>query len=300
MTSPSPKICDYEGSDYRTRFWEGQGRDYEDQVERMALRRLLPRHSQPRLLEIGAGFGRLSQEYQPYQQVVLLDYSFSQLQYAREKLGSDPRFIYVAANAYHLPFQPGSFAGAAMVRVLHHFRDVPGLFREVRRILRPGGSFLLEYANKRNLKAMLRYALKKQDWDPYSLDPVEFIELNYDFHPQYIQQELHKANFHLQQQIPVSFFRLTWIKRSFPVSFLVSLERGLQASSLFYSPSIFSVSLSQGSSSDNTQVDLKMLFICPETGSDLSEKEDTLVTEDGIPRYRIRDGIYDFKTGIES
>jgi ubiquinone/menaquinone biosynthesis C-methylase UbiE len=264
----------------------------------MALRRLLPSYPGSRLLEIGAGFGRLSQEYKSYQQVVLLDYSFSQLQYAREKLGSDPRFIYVAANAYHLPFQPGSFAAAAMVRVLHHFSDVPGLFREVGRILKPGGSFLLEYANKRNLKAMLRYALKQQTWDPYSLEPVEFLELNYDFHPQYIQQELEKANFHLQQQIPVSFLRLAWVKRWVPLSLLVALDRGLQASSLLYSPSIFSLSLFQGSSSDQTQGDLKQLFMCPETGSALQQREDTLVNEDGIPRYQIRDGIYDFKTGL--
>ena len=25
----SPPICDYEGSDYRARFWQNQGRDYE-------------------------------------------------------------------------------------------------------------------------------------------------------------------------------------------------------------------------------------------------------------------------------
>ena len=42
MTEDKPPVCDYEGSDYRTRFWDGQGRDYEDLVERLALRRLLP------------------------------------------------------------------------------------------------------------------------------------------------------------------------------------------------------------------------------------------------------------------
>ncbi|NJO83820.1 MAG: hypothetical protein HC828_14170 [Blastochloris sp.] len=55
-----PKICDYEGSNYRTEFWEGRGREYEDQVERIALRRLLPPEGGRRLLEIGAGFGRLT------------------------------------------------------------------------------------------------------------------------------------------------------------------------------------------------------------------------------------------------
>ena len=33
----TPPVCDYEGSTYRTDFWEGRGRDYEDQVERGVL-----------------------------------------------------------------------------------------------------------------------------------------------------------------------------------------------------------------------------------------------------------------------
>ena len=65
MNNPKPdrpSICDYEGSNYRTEFWENQGRDYEDKAERIALRRLMPRRGK-RILEIGAGFGRLSSEY---------------------------------------------------------------------------------------------------------------------------------------------------------------------------------------------------------------------------------------------
>ena len=51
MSKPEsrPRICDYEGSNYRTEFWEGKGRDYEDQVERIALRRLLPQNGVQRM-----------------------------------------------------------------------------------------------------------------------------------------------------------------------------------------------------------------------------------------------------------
>ena len=56
------EICDYEGSSYRTDFWEGQGRQYEDMAERLALRKLLP-PAGARLVEIGAGFGRLVDLY---------------------------------------------------------------------------------------------------------------------------------------------------------------------------------------------------------------------------------------------
>ena len=194
MSEPEspPKICDYEGSAYRTDFWEGRGRAYEDQVERLALRRLLPQ-SGHRLLEVGAGFGRLTEEWHGFQQVVLLDYSFSQLQYAREHLGASDRYIYVAANAYKLPFRPGVFDAATVIRVLHHMADVPAILAQIRRVMIPDGTFILEYANKRNLKAILRHALRRQTWSPYDLQPLEFAELNFDFHPRYIQQALAKA-----------------------------------------------------------------------------------------------------------
>ncbi|MCY4410228.1 MAG: hypothetical protein OXC27_07170, partial [Caldilineaceae bacterium] len=55
-------VIDYEGSGYRLDFWEGQGREYEDAVERIALQRLLPPQGR-RIAEIGAGFGRLADLY---------------------------------------------------------------------------------------------------------------------------------------------------------------------------------------------------------------------------------------------
>jgi hypothetical protein len=42
MTKEPPAICDYEGSDYQERFWDQADRVYEDRVESIALRRLLP------------------------------------------------------------------------------------------------------------------------------------------------------------------------------------------------------------------------------------------------------------------
>lgn len=169
---PRPRICDYEGSNYRTEFWEGRGRDYEDRVERLALRKLLPPGGR-RLLEVGAGFGRLTNEYQQFDQVILLDYSLSQLQFAQEHLGRSPRYIYVAADAYHLPFQSGIFDCTTIVRVLHHMSNVAAVLDQIRRVMSPGGTLILEHANKRNIKAILRYAFHQQDWNPHDLSPVE-------------------------------------------------------------------------------------------------------------------------------
>ncbi|MCC6804301.1 MAG: class I SAM-dependent methyltransferase, partial [Anaerolineae bacterium] len=218
MSQPEsrPPICDYEGSNYRTEFWESRGRDYEDRVERIALQRLLPLGGR-RMLEVGAGFGRLTNEYDAFGQVVLLDYSLSQLQYAQEHLGRSARFVYVAADAYRLPFYPGVFDAVTMVRVLHHMAHVDSVLSQVRRALVPNGVFILEHANKRNLKAMLRHALRKQDWNPYDLTPVEFVELNFDFHPEHIRRELIRAGFAIQARLPVSLFRLEQLKESVSV-----------------------------------------------------------------------------------
>src|SRR5512140_3757891 len=65
-----PPVCDYEGSDYQTRFWEKGGREYEDLCEAIALRRLLPKKGQL-LLELGAGAGRNTPRYQGFERVVL-------------------------------------------------------------------------------------------------------------------------------------------------------------------------------------------------------------------------------------
>ncbi len=294
--SRPPKICDYEGSNYRTEFWEGQGRNYEDRAERVALRKLLPNGGR-RILEIGAGFGRLTSEWDQFDQVVLLDYSFSQLQYAREHYGDSDRFIYVAADVYQLPFIAGAFDAATMIRVIHHMADVPSALAQIRRVLTPRATFILEHANKQNFKAIMRHFLGRQDWNPFDKDPVEFVELNFDFHPEYIKNELANAQFDLQQRIPVSFFRLGLLKNNLPTQLLVTLDSLLQNTGILYTPSIFTKSLTSG----ETPINLSAvnLFACPESGGELTRESDTMVCKESGLRYAIRDGIYDFKAPLD-
>lgn len=293
-----PSICDYEGSNYRTDFWEGRGRDYEDRVERIAIRRLLPK-SGKRLLEIGAGFGRLTEEYNAYDQVIVLDYSFSQLQYAQEHYGRDPRFIYVAANAYQLPLHAGICDGATIIRVLHHMQDVPKIFSEVRRILAPQGTFLLEFANKRHIKSMARYAIRQQSWNPYDLTPVEYVALNFDFHPRYIAQELAHAGFSTQKRLPVSFFRLGTLKK-LPTGLLVGTDAVLQHTPFFYTPSIFTRNVADAKGTNALSANTpEALFRCPETGENLVHEGDVMRAPISGLRYAIRDGIYDFKAPLD-
>ena len=163
----TPRVCSYEGSDYQTSFWETGARRYEDAVEAIALKRLL-REPGRLMLELGAGAGRNTPRYADWQGVVLVDYSRTQLLQARERLGESPRFVYVAADIYQLPFVPGLFDGATMIRTLHHMADPKLALQNVRGVLAENAVFILEFANKRNLKAIARWLAGKQEWNPFA------------------------------------------------------------------------------------------------------------------------------------
>jgi ubiquinone/menaquinone biosynthesis C-methylase UbiE len=51
---------------------------------------------------------------------------------------------FVAGDVQALPFRDGAFDVVTCRIAAHHFADVASAVREVRRVLRPGGSFLLQ------------------------------------------------------------------------------------------------------------------------------------------------------------
>jgi SAM-dependent methyltransferase len=289
-------ICDYEGTSYRARFWDGQGRDYEDLAERIALGKLLP-PSGRRIVEIGAGFGRLADLYAGYEQVILLDYAVSGLREAQERLGTSGRFVYVAADLYRLPLAPGTCDTAVTVRVLHHVEDVPVALRGIANILRPGGTYVLEYANKRNLKAVARYLLRRQSWSPFTSDPYEFVRLNFDFHPTWMVQELNCAGFTVDAGKAVSHFRYPFIKRIVPPRSLAAADGLFQDVGAVWklSPSIFLRTHTAGAGV--TAED--SLFCCPTCHSiDLKQAPETLICAGCGAVWSATDGIYDFKSPV--
>jgi ubiquinone/menaquinone biosynthesis C-methylase UbiE len=292
-----PRICDYEESSYRTDFWEGQGREYEDLAERIALRRLLPASGR-RLIDIGGGFGRLSEFYAGYQQVIVLDYSRSLLRQAQSRLGRSDRIIYVAASFYEMPFLDSALDTAMMVRVIHHVEDVPALLGEIRRILDSRGTFLLEFASKRNLKAILRYALGGQKWSPFDPAPYEFVEMNFDFHPDWMRDRLAEEMFHVKHTRTVSHFRLPLLKKLVPARALAALDGICQPTGAWWqlTPSIFFQCQLE---KEPGILSAEQLFRCPACGSpDLSKAPEALICEGCHRHWPIEDGIYNFKTAL--
>jgi SAM-dependent methyltransferase len=287
-----PPICSYEGSDYQRSFWEQADRAYEDRVEAVALRRLMP-DSGELLLEIGAGAGRNTPRYKGFERVVLLDYSRTQLEQARERLGDGSNYLYIAADAYRLPFIPGLFDAATMIRTLHHMADPAAAIAQVHRILHPDGVFILEYANKLNLKAIARYFLRRQDWSPFTLEPVEFVKLNFDFHPHAVRSWLAGTGFEIKRQLTVSHFRIRLLKRWVPLNLLVWLDSLAQLTGDFWqlTPSVF-VRSTGGSSPVN-----EGFFRCPQCGHFPLEAEPDRVPCPNCGRvWPVEDSIYDFRT----
>ncbi len=265
-------VCNYEGSRYSTEFWTSF-RAYEDAVERIALRTLLPPRGRT-LIEIGAGHGRLGDLYAGYDTVIFFDYARTQLEQAVARWGAggngQPRYLYVQGNFYHLPFVPGLFDTVTMVRTLHHAENAPAVLRGVAEILAPRGVFVLEFANKRNVKAIARYLLRLQAWSPFTQEPVEFAELNFDFHPHWIWDQLRQVELQREAVRTVSHFRAALLKKLIPTAWLVKLDALIQPTGLLwqYSPSVFVRARTGG---DHAQAPEGAFFRCPTCGASLGQ-----------------------------
>lgn len=297
----APRVIDYEGSTYSTEFWTG-AREYEDRAERIAIRAMLPPQG-GRLIDIGAGAGRLGDLYLGYDEVILMDYARSTIVEARDRWGHDPRFKFVAADLYTLPFVDGTFDGVVMIRVIHHIVDVPRALRTIRAALKPNGRFVFEFANKRNLKAIARYALRKQTWSPFDQKPIEFVDLNFDFHPGWMKQQLRESGFDIRQTRAVSTFRVGALKRLFGARRLASIDGVLQQplAPLAASPSLFVLCAPSAAGATYQQAKLgSEVFACPicRAPLPLQSRNDELRCVNGH-RWSTREGIYDFKTPLE-
>lgn len=295
-------VIDYENSQYKADFWEGQGRDYEDATERLVLEQLLPKHG-VRIAEIGAGFGRLANMYLGYEQIILFDYSRTLLQDAVQRWGHDPRFVFVAGNIYQLPLATGILDSLVMVRVMHHLADVTQSLVQLERVLHKRSVAVVEYANKRNLKAVARWLLGQQTWSPFSLSPLEFVALNFDFHPAWMNEQFTKAGLLRCQQLAVSHFRLPLLKQRVGAGRLARLDSYLFRPGGYYplSPSVFVQAGSEKSRMPKVITGernaIADLFCCPLCRAEAFQ----LVTEEQLrcnscgATFGKQAGIWDFK-----
>jgi SAM-dependent methyltransferase len=112
-----------------------------------------------RLLEIGLGYGslgealaRLGADYHG------LDLAAGPVEIMRARLarvpGAKPEQV-VQGSVLELPFEGASFDHVVAIGSLHHTGDLFGSVAECRRVLRPGGRFVLMVYNRRSARRLL-------------------------------------------------------------------------------------------------------------------------------------------------
>lgn len=236
-------ISDYNGYDYKKEFWEDVDREYEDQADRMAIRKLLPKRME-KFADIGGGYGRLANEYlKRARKVILFDYSKSELKQAKEIYGD--KIEVKAGDIYELPFKDEELDGLMMVRVTHHLKKMDKVMAELYRVLKPGGVAVIEVANKRTLPKVVRFVTRKSDVNPFDRKVANYKEISadgfYNYHPKYVEEIFDKVGFKTEKVLSVSNFRNKSLKKMFGTERLVRMEDVAQKvlAPVRFAPSIY-------------------------------------------------------------
>ena len=245
----------YDSFDY-PEYW--RGREYEHQSEILALKSLLSQVPQiNRLIDIGAGYGRLTPIYlHRAKKIVLTDPSSKLLNIAKKPL-KNKNIVYLQSKVENLnqKLTKKSFDLAIMVRVLHHLQDIDLCFETVNNLLDKNGYFILEFANKKHIKAIIYEFIKGNLTFPLEIFPKNLITKKirpclpfFNYHPGDIYKKLADNNFRIIKKISVSNIRSALIKKILPLDVLIYLEKYFQnhISSLDIGPSIFVLSQKKG------------------------------------------------------
>ena len=304
---------DYETYDYRE-FWEDNKREYEDYSERIAIRKLFTDFDKKGVVaDIGCGFGRLFNEYNDFDTVIMLDYSVNNLRNSRKSVdafysGNDsahkPENIYfIAADAENIPLKSGKLDAVISVRLMHHLNSTRNFTYEVSRVLKQGSLFILEFANKKNLKNILKFILRKTGKSPFSPEPLYIGDTIKNYHPKEILEEIKKSGLKLNRLISVSNFRASFLKRKIKTRILIKIENIAQTvfSFLKLGPSIFIKSFKAGEEStpcppmSSALSEMIMCPYCRDNESGLLFTENEVICNKCRRRFKITDGIYDLR-----
>ena len=248
----------YDTYDYPN-YWIG--RDYEHGSELIALKEFLTKISKiGTIVEIGAGFGRLTPTYfYRAKKAILTDPSGKLLKIAREEFAdkSNVHILQAGIEALEGKIRGGSADLVIMVRVLHHITDLDQALSTVNRILKPSGYFILEFPNKMHLKATLRQLFRgnltfrfdistsdKRSARAKKQKKISFL----NYHPDMIFEKLHEHGFEIIQKRSVSNIRSSLIKNILPCNFLLALEKALQIpfAIINFGPSVFVLAKKKG------------------------------------------------------
>lgn len=248
----------YDSYDYPL-YWKG--REYEHKSEFLAIRKLISKISEiGKVIEIGAGFGRLLPSYHfRAKKVVLTDPSAKLLSKASKKYSRFKNVETVQLKLQNLDDRREfrNFDLCIMVRVLHHIEDIDEAFKIIYKLLTQKGYFILEFPNKSHLKASIRHILRGDLTFPINIFPIDIRSKKsirkgtlpfINYHPYQIIEKLKEYNFEIIEVRSVSNIRSTFLKRLFPINTLIDIEKILQVplAKVNFGPSFFVLARKRG------------------------------------------------------
>jgi ubiquinone/menaquinone biosynthesis C-methylase UbiE len=129
-----------------------------------------------KVLDMGCGSGLMTKKISKWKvNVTGLDISKTMIEIARKE---NPGINFIHADARSTPFEPSGFDIISSSLMIHYFKDLDGVFKEVSRILLSGGSFVFSFHHPfneiiecKNIKDAYKFNLKnyfepfKYEWD---------------------------------------------------------------------------------------------------------------------------------------
>jgi ubiquinone/menaquinone biosynthesis C-methylase UbiE len=108
-----------------------------------------------RILELGCGpgdlwmnnFDRIPASWE----IILSDSSSGMLEQTRQNLKGRRGFQFECFNAQSIPFEDKHFDAVIANHMLYHVVDKPAAFREIRRVMKPGGCFFCSTVGERHM-----------------------------------------------------------------------------------------------------------------------------------------------------
>lgn len=225
-------------------YW--QGREYEHAAEEMAIKRLLRGRHFENAVDVGGGYGRLSKFLTKYaDKVTLAEPSQQQLDIGAMYLKDTPQVDRKLLQASDLKMKDGSADLVLVVRVLHHLPDPMPEFIEIARVLKSGGTFLLEFANDAHFLNRIRYGLRGKSVPKTPIDirseqnkgDIPFV----NHHPKMIIQKLQAAGFEVEATLSGSNLRSPTLKRVLGKKPLLAVEKVMQPllAPVYFGPSVW-------------------------------------------------------------
>jgi len=241
----------YDTYDYPN-YWVG--REYEHEAEVLAIKEFLAKIPQiGTILEIGAGFGRLTPIYAfRAKRVILADPSAKLLKSASQSFENSKKIEFVQSKIENLSskIRRNSIDVVFIVRVLHHLQDIDSVFKLTRRLLKKGGYLILEFPNKKHIKASFSEFFRGNFTFPIDIFPKDIRTKRsqnkgtlpfFNYHPEILIHKLESTGFEIIEKRSVSNIRSKSAKALLSTNTLLTLERLLQRplSYINFGPSIF-------------------------------------------------------------